>query len=79
MENQKLCRAEGTHLLRSCTEKIKIGILVKLGLYAKVKNLCHRFRDFLLFLCYTIAFYTEIFALDFSSLLIVRTNNLAIF
>ena len=41
-DDRNLCQVDGKHLLKRLTEKIRMRIYVKLELYAKVRNLCHR-------------------------------------
>ena len=85
-----ICRKDKN---RSCV-KLKVDIYKSMYRKNKNRNLCQvgtlcqnqefmpqliSFRLCLFyFYVYEIDFYTEIFALDLSSLLIVRTNNLAI-
>ena len=40
--NKNLWQVDGRRLLKWRTKKVRTGIYVKLGIYAKVRNLCHR-------------------------------------
>ena len=76
-----MCQAESKHLLRSCTEKKKNTNLCQAGTSCPSQEFIPQvIRDFayFVFMCIKLIFFTEIFALNLSSLVIVRANNFAI-